>query len=403
MTIASEITRLQTAKSDIKAAINWTWLIVPDSEKIDEYYKYIQKLTYIDTRTFTISWTEKPDMSSWWTYSDDAAWLTAWDTAFDEFFWYYWVRLSKAWVETNKVKQSTPGTLDITQLWTLTSWDDVMIAFPKMWYKMSKSWSTVTLSLTKDPDKASEWYRYYAFTKWSDIKNVMYLWAYEMNSNYGSLSWAAPKASQTRAQFRSGVASVYNDSWRHSLITYRVRDFIKMLYMMKYGNPDSQTVIWKWLTWWRAVENTWATNSITSATWATDTSKTWRIKLFWLEDIWWNVNEWMDCCYFNSSTHLTVDNTNSIFQDSAYSTDLWQASSWWLAGIDWSTEWTFRNISTSWWSSTAYYCDSYSAYADCVLYVGGGYNYGNNAGMFFVIYDTVDYSNARIGSRLQFL
>lgn len=357
-----------------------------------------------EIRTFTVSWTETSDPSSFNpVYSDWAAGLSAWSTEFDKFFWYYWVRLSKAWVETNKVKQSTPWTLDITKLWTLTSGDDVMIAFPKMWYKMSKSWSTVTLSLTRNPNKASEWYKYYAFTKWSSIKDIMYLWAYEMNSNYGSLSWTAPKVTQTRAQFRAGVASAYNDSWRHSLMTYRVRDFIKMLYMMKYGNPASRTIIWKWLTSWSAVENTWATNSITSATWATNTSDTWRIKLFWLEDIWWNVSELIDCCYSNSSSHLTVDNTNSIFQDSAYSTDLWTILSWFKVGIDWSTEWTFRSISTSWWSITTYYCAWNPATANAVLHTGGTYSGGDYAGILFTNLFEVNNSSTQVGSRLQFL
>lgn len=363
----------------------------------------IKNFNYITPPTFTISWTEASDPAQFNpVWSDDAAGLTAWSTEFDKFFWYYWVRLSKAWVETNKVKQSTPGTLDITQLWTLSSWDDVMIAFPKMWYKMSKSWSTVTLSLTKDPNKASEWYKYYAFTKWSDIKDVMYLWAYEMNSNYGSLSWVTPKTGLTRANFRSGVASAYNDSWRHSLMTYRVRDFIKMLYMMKYGNPDSQTVIWKWLSSWGSVANTWATNSIANATWATDTSYTWRIKLFWLEDIWWNITEWMDCCYSDSSAHLTVDNTNSIFQDSAYSTDLWTStSSWSSVSIDWSTEWTFKSISTSWWSNTTYYCDDFGIGSNSGLLSSGSSNYGSSNGIFFMSSSSVE--SADRGSRLQFL
>lgn len=357
--------------------------------------------------TITIQWTEASNPAQFSpVWSDWAADAVAWDPRFDDWFWYYGCRLNASWVETAKITQEESWwawNLDITQLWSLTSWDNVMIAFPKIWYKMSKSWSTVTLSLTKDPNKASEWYKYYAFTKWSIVKDVLYLWAYEMTGNYTSLSWKAPLAIQTRSAFRSWVQNKYWASSWYSIMTYRPRDFIKMLYMMKYGNPNSQTVIWNWLSWWSTAANTWATNSITSATWATNTSNKWRIKLFWLEDIWGNVSEWMDCCYFNSSKHLTVDNTNSIFQDSDYSTDLWQPSDWWLAGIDWSTEWTFRNISTSWWSPTAYYCDRSGAVANRVLHAGGGYDRGTTVGMFYVYYEVVDRSNASVGSRLQFL
>ena len=100
-------------------------------------------------KTFTISWTEWSNMSSGWTYSDDAAWLTAGDTAFDKFFWYSAVRLNTSWEETAEVTQTTPWQLDLSQLWTLTSGDNVMIKFPRLWIKMSKSGSVVTLSITE--------------------------------------------------------------------------------------------------------------------------------------------------------------------------------------------------------------------------------------------------------------
>ena len=111
--------------------------------------------------TLTIQWTEKSDMSSGWTYSDGAEWLTAWSSIFDSFFWYSAVRLSAAWVETAEVTQEQswwPWKLDFSQLGTLTSGDNVMIKFPRRWIKMSKSGSVVTLSITKKDNKP--WYQY---------------------------------------------------------------------------------------------------------------------------------------------------------------------------------------------------------------------------------------------------
>lgn len=49
MTIASEITRLQWAKADIKTAIEWKWVSVPSSAKLDSYAWYIGN---ISTGTF---------------------------------------------------------------------------------------------------------------------------------------------------------------------------------------------------------------------------------------------------------------------------------------------------------------------------------------------------------------
>lgn len=322
-------------------------------------------------KTFTISWEEKSDMSSWWTYSDDAAWLTAWDSAFDEFFWYYGCRLSNAGVETATITQADSGwawKLDITQLWTLTSGDNVMIAFPKRWVKMTKSWSVVTLSITDEPN--AEWYQYYAFTKGTDIKDNLYLWAYKMNSYYQSLSWTSPYTSWTRSQCRTNLKSVYDSTaWtnRYSLITIYPRWYINALYMMKYGNPNSQSVVWAWYTWWSNKVNTWWTNIQANATYWTS-SDTQQAKLFWLEDWWGNWNEYLDCCWTES--YLTVDKTNSVFQDSAYGTSIWQPAAWWLWGIAWTNDWMFMNTYAAWNSST-YYTD-YSYYRTTSIPIAWG-------------------------------
>lgn len=314
-------------------------------------------------RTFTIQRLEKSDMSSGWIYSDDATWLTAGSTAFDEFFWYYGCRLNSSGVETAKVTQAESWwdwKLNITRLWTLTSWDNVMIAFPRRWIKMSKNWSNVTLSITEAPNK--EWYQYYAHTKWSADKDTLYLWAYKMVSWYKSLSWAAPLVNLRRDWFRQGVKSTYDSSaWtnRYSQISLYASWYINALYMMKYGNPNFQSVIWKWYTWGSAAVNTWGTNSQTSASYWTS-SLTVQAKLFWLEDLWGNVYEFIDCCYSDSNWILTADKTNSVFQDSAYSTTLWLVSTNYLTSIDWSNDGMFKMTNNSWWSQTTYYTAYYS-------------------------------------------
>ena len=373
---------------------------MPFIDKIDIVDAYVGR----KERTFTIQWEEKSDMSSWWTYLDDASWLTAGSSEFDKFFWYYWCRLSSAWVETDKVEQSTPWILDITQLWTLTSWDNVMIAFPRRWIKMSKSGSMVTLSITEEPNK--EWYQYYAHTKWSADKDILYLWAYKMSSWYKSLSWLAPLVNQTRATFRSWVKSAYDSlAWtnRYSQITIYPRWYINALYMMKYGNPNSQSVIWVGYTWWSAAVNTWWTNSQTNATYWTS-SWTVQCKLFWLEDWYWNVFEWNDGCMFNSSTNLTVDKTNSVFQDSDYATNLWATSKWWLAWIDWSNDWMFKNVNISWWSATTYYCDVFNWWnGTYVLLLWWHWAGWTDAGINYLTYTWTSVAANNIGSRLQYL
>ena len=50
MTIASEITRLQWAKADIKSSIEWKWVSVPASAKLDTYSTYIDQIERWDPR-----------------------------------------------------------------------------------------------------------------------------------------------------------------------------------------------------------------------------------------------------------------------------------------------------------------------------------------------------------------
>ena len=216
-------------------------------------------------KTFTISWTEQSNMSSGWTYSDDAAWLTAGSTAFDEFFWYSAVRLNSAWVETAEVKQATPWQLNLSQLWTLTSGDNVMIKFPRLWIKMSKSGSVVTLSITDNPNAEADGFQYYAHSRWtlsSPVKkDALYLWAFKACNSSNVLkswSWQSPVVTITQQNCINYARA--NDgntgSAGYDMIGFYQREFINALYMMKYWNPDSQSVIWRWYTGWSAKVNT---------------------------------------------------------------------------------------------------------------------------------------------------
>jgi hypothetical protein len=382
---------------------------------VKEVYVWTTKVrpTY-KPRTFTISRTEQQNMSSWWTYSDDAAWLTAWDTAFDEFFWYSAVLLDANWNEIEEVTQSSPWVLNMWSFnWALTGTaNNVMIKFPRRWIKMSKNWSIVTLSITEEPNK--DGYQYYAHTKGTAAKNNLYLWAYEWtftqnNSTVSAYSawktylksWAtksylqnrSPAGYRTIAEFRATAAKNWN--W-YSLMTWYPRQYINALYMMKYGNPDSTSVIWKWYSSsssrWAAP---WATNTYTSATYG-NTSSNGVMKLFWLENIYGNSSEKLDWCFLNNSKQLTVDKTNNIFQSSDYNTNLWTAVwryMWWIVGTN---DGMFYNVTNA-GSASYYYKSIYnlSSWYDSVIvsYTGSGWIFYTN------VWD--DYSN--IWARLMYL
>jgi hypothetical protein len=134
-----------------------------------------------------------------------------------------------------------------------------MIKFPVRWIKMSKSWSTVTLSITKELNKS--WYQYYAHSTWTlsnpwTPKDAFYLGAYKWYSSSNVIkSWSgkSPTVSQTQATFIKRAKA--NGSW-YNIIGFYQRMFVNCLYMMKYGSPNSQTAVGKWYTGWSAKVST---------------------------------------------------------------------------------------------------------------------------------------------------
>lgn len=368
------------------------------------------------THKFTISWTET---STPWsfnpTYSDDAQWLSAGSTAFDEFFNYSAVRLDTSWNVTAEVEQTTPWQLDFSQLWTLTSGDNVMIKFPLMWIKMTKSGSTVTLSITDDPDATSDGFQYYAHctgtlsNPWTP-KNAFYLWAYEASNNGSNVlkSWSgkSPEASQTQATFCSRASA--NGSG-YNIIWYYQRQFVNALYMMKYGNPDSQTVVGRWFVDWNSASHiTWWLDSQLSATWGETAWKT-QCKLFWLEDWWGNVHEWIWWVYTDWNKNLCVQlswYSGAVSGwESTWSTIQHTWSGYNLSSIVWNNKvlfWPSATVNNS--NYNTYYCDYVSVSASRLAVAGGDWSHGSFAGAFYLtVYVGASGSSAPTGSRLMFL
>ena len=362
--------------------------------------------------TITITWTETSNPAQFnpiW--SDWADWAVAWDTRFDEWFWYSWVRLNNSWVETAEITQAGSWwfwNLDITQLWTLTSWDNVMIKFPVRWIKMTKSWSSVTLSMTKTLNKS--WYQYYAFNKNWTRKNNLYLWAYNWTNSWGYLKSRSWTSAITRFSIDSAVSAANAYWWGiYHEETFYAREYINAMYMMKYGNPNSQSVIWQWYVRWSAAQTTWWTDWIITATWATNTSWTWRIKLFWLEDRWGNVNEWLDWARWDGSYSIQTSSSQA-FSSSSRITSFDRSVSvpylsyaWCISSIVWSNDGMFIWTGTS-WSTSTYYCDIWAPPTSDIYFCAWWFYNGQlNSWIFSMLTNSSYSSNAMYWCRLMCL
>ena len=375
----------------------------------------------VSYKTFTVSRTET---SNPWSfnpiYSDDASGLTSGSSLFDAFFNYSAVRLDTSWNVTAEVEQTTPWQLDLSQLWTLTSGDNVMIKFPRLWIKMSKSGSTVTLSITDNPDAEADGFQYYAHSRWtlsSPIKkDALYLWAfkaYNSSKVLKSWSWQSPVGSITQQNCINYARA--NDgntgSAGYDIIWFYQRQFINALYMMKYGNPNCQSVIWRWYTGWSAKVNTGWTVSQTLATYGT-TSATQQVKLFWLEDWWGNIQEWIGWMCTDGSKNLwtalswfTWDITTSSPYENTGTTIQHTGSYNDLSSIVWNNKWLFvPNATVKDTNYNTYYCDYAYVAVSRLAFAGGEWGDGSVAGAFRLrVSSAASATGTYLGSRIMYL
>lgn len=378
-------------------------------------------------KTFTISWTEQSNMSSGWIYSDDAAWLTAGSTAFDDFFWYSAVLLNTSGVETAEMKQSWwVFTGAMSTLGNITSGDNVMIKFPVRWIKMSKSWSVITLSITEELGKSG--YQYYAFQNTWDIESntestatrPLYLWTYLSYKSSNVLkSWSGQSPQWNNIMANELSYASANGTGRTIMWWYQ-RCLIDAYYMMKYWNPDCQSVVGRWYVDQNntSVHSTWWTDNQTSATYGTS-SNTVQCKLFWLEDRWGNQEQRIWWAFTDSSRNLYVAlhnfTANRSTSESQYK-NAWAItpsnSSYCLTGVLGTNKWMFWPKSSSSYNNyNYYYCDYVYVYQNCFGRVGWYWSWNANWNanwLFNTQFSKFDSSDSKdksttCGSRLMYL
>lgn len=401
--ILTETTKNQYSSSwytDSTIPVSWTYYYVAFAVA-DNWLETISNIEEVEVvvslyKTYTIVRQEVADPSqAFLRYEDDAVWMTQWSADFDTFFWYSWVRLSSAWVET--------WTVDLTNMssetW-LDSWDNVMVKFPIRWIKMSKSWSQVSLSITDDPNAESKWFQYYAHSRWTFSnpikKDCLYIWNYEWyaeSSVLKSLSWKQVGVNQTMSTCIYYARNNDNNDWSkwYDVLWFYQRMYISALYMMKYGNLDSQTTIWKWIVSW-SKQASWWSNSISWTTWW-DSSWTTAVKLFWLENRRWNVSEFLTWICTDWSKYLYTALSWFVWNvktDSPYESTWAIVSSvsgnYSLSSIVWDNKSLFAPTWTVW--NNSYYSDMASVGASCLCRVWWYFADGNNAWIFdFVVLD----------------
>ena len=338
------------------------------------------------------------------TYADDATEMIKGDPAWDEFLGYYPVLLdANGNILGNlnpdnytQYEDGSPAPINV-----LGSYD-VMVAFPKRGILINTNNNKVTVSMTDDPN--NENFKYYAHS-YGEYNNCdfVYVGAYKASLNDSkiySCSEQSPVVKQTISTFRTYAN---NRGSGYEQMTFYVRTFLVCSYLLRFGNLNSQ----------EAVGQGYVNASISINTGATDdkgmnygtASKTEQIKCLGIEDLWGNIEEWVDGIFSSSTWNIlcAVNHLNMNDKGTGY-VDNGRCATGninnYMSSPQGTTELGFivRNCSGS---STTFFCDRLALSSSSIATCGGCYMRDDNAGVFlFIIACSTSVADRTIGGRL---
>lgn len=350
------------------------------------------------------------------TYADDAAGMTKGSSDWDEIFGYkpcvFYQGAVYKYLNPNDFTKFADGT-DATSYITDSNLlgYDVMIEFPRMGLTMSKSGTQVTISLTNNPNDST--FEYRAHKRGDTQKNAFYLGAYDADDatvsgitsdTIGSVSGKSPLVARTLAQF---IGYAHLRGTGYEIMAFYQWTYIQCLYVLKYGNLNSQASLGQGYVGGSRARATGTTNT-KGMCYGSTSSSTDRVKLFGLEDAWGNVYQWLGGLYTDPGYTLftTTDNfgTNASVTAWEYnvSSGVTAAITGYISKVQGTNSGGFVVQQES-GSASTYFTDAGNL-ADGFPVVGGGWGDGGNAGVFYCyVYYSASHSSEYFGSRLMYL
>ena len=320
---------------------------------------------------------------------------------------------------------------DWTDASSLThDWDyDVMVKFPRRWYKID--WTK--FYLTDDPN--ADWFCYAPFqrlvswTLWASgavysNSSAFYIWAYQwINSSWlRSWYWKTPTASQTIWTFAWYAQTRWTNAWIEEFLQYF---YLELLFLAIFKNTNAQSVLarwyvdWSWSSYpWTTWNTAWLVGS-TTLSWQVDgcywvSNWTTAMSFLWIEDRYWRHWHWINGWGQDSNwVHISIPNSDWSNRTSSYSyAPTWNTNIWSISPTSWQyitktkfTTYGWFTPITTWGSETTYFTDSVRRDSGSrVARFGGVWSVASRCGAFcWYLYSDASYSNANIGARLMFL
>lgn len=144
-TVASEIQRIQNAKAAIKTSIEWKWVAVPSSAKLDTYSTYIDSIQWWWIYWVLVPATIRIDnalSNSWTIVSHEQSEIlnSNWDIFYCYFWFSWWDNEEKLWVWKKEPR------LDPTLTTSNASWSTRWY-FDHRWFRMKRVWNDIKFSV----------------------------------------------------------------------------------------------------------------------------------------------------------------------------------------------------------------------------------------------------------------
>ena len=331
------------------------------------------------------------------TYEDDAKMMEKGSPEWDDFFQSQLV-LFKDGKEIRELEDSELNDLKPED-------GDVMVRFPRKGLRIKTVGEKVYVSMTNKTDDPD--FKYYAHTRGNQRKDNFYFGAYlgyEKGGKLRSITGKAPTGSKTIGDFRT-IAQA-NGAGYEQLAFYQWT-FLQAMYVLKYGNLDSQTALGKGNTSGNNYDKATGETNGKGIDFGSIDDKT-KVRFQWVEDFFGTKYQWCDGWKSGGSSNAltATDNFgNDAKGYSSYNIGFSGNTYGKVSKVQGTSELGFL-IKASDGSETTYYCDHQDVYGDrhLLAYVGGSAGRGADAGAFcFNAAIGASDSGSYIGARLMFL
>ena len=327
------------------------------------------------------------------TYEDDAKMMEKGSAEWDNFFQSQLV-LFKDGKEVRELEDSELNNLKPED-------GDVMVRFPRKGLRIKTVGEKVYVSMTNSPNNSD--FKYYAHSRGDSPRDAFYLGAYlgyEESGKLRSITGKASTGSKNIGDFRT-IAQA--NSTGYEQLAFYQWTFLQAMYVLKYGNLDSQNALGKGNTSGNNYDKAAGETNGKGIDFGTDSNTT-KVRFQWLEDFFGTKGVWCDG-WNTSSGKMWIGTDKFNNSNNGYKSYEGTKVDWeFMKKIHGDSEQGFLTKMSS-GSDSTYFCDKQDQDPNSSLMacVGGDAGSGSGAGAFYFGCYGFFSSGSNVGARLMFL